>query len=211
VELNKARVEERLEQRLQRLHARLASNLHIAGEELADVAQQLLASGHDGPSIREAAGLVQDKESRGQETASLTRDVLRDVGWRPVASTLADRLAEGLVEGLRVVVPPDVIDLTVEAGGVVIRDPDAPTARHLISFASLDEQRGNTKELVEDVTHSVLSAVQDLIADSTYDPWPATGQELPLPVTAWVGNELHAWYGAEQSPALRLPPIPLDL
>ena len=131
-------------------------------------------------------------------------------GILPRMGSTATRLAEGLVDRLRPVVPEHIV-LTAEQGGVTIQDPSVPHAWCHVSVDAIVEQAGNTRELIEGAALSLLSTVQDFVAEFATDPWPGQEREMPLPGVEWVDDELHAWYGEAQAPALRLPPLPLGV
>lgn len=66
--------------------------------------------------------------------------------------------------------------------------------------------------LLETVTRSTLSGVQDAISRARAEPWPVVAGDasaMPGPNARVADGVLHAWFGDEDSPALRLEPIPL--
>ena len=123
--------------------------------------------------------------------------------------TLAERLAVGLVERLRAVVPQHIL-LTSEYGGVTVADPSRRNLWCHIGVDAIVEQDGDPRELALGAAVNVLSGVQDFIAEATTDPWPAQGHEMPSPAAVWVEQDLHLFYGNQEAPVLRLMPLRLD-
>lgn len=58
----------------------------------------------------------------------------------------------------------------------------------------------SARDLVEATVYSVLSTVQDFVAEDLTQPWPGGGT-LPEPTVSWVGDELHAGYGGGDAPS----------
>jgi hypothetical protein len=64
-----------------------------------------------------------------------------------------------------------------------------------------------------DAAWNVLSMAQDVVSETTADPWPAPlggGSDLAEPGTRAEGRAIVLWFGAEDTPVLRLPSITLD-
>lgn len=124
--------------------------------------------------------------------------------------SLAETLAQGLVERLRPDVPQH-ITLAAEVGGVTIANPAVTGAWCHISVDAIVEQDGDPRELVEAAAYSVLSSVQDFVAEDLTDSWPGGGTVLPERTVSWVGDELHAGYGHGHRSSLQLAPLRLSL
>ena len=124
-----------------------------------------------------------------------------NVSSRDLAVALADRLGT--------VVPPGVVvreqdaELAVLYDGVLIGVSGAPTI--LETVEALREPGEN----LETAARAALSGVQDYIAEATTEPWPGTGGSQPNPDARLDGNLLVMWFGPEDAPVLRLPPIDL--
>ncbi len=48
---------------------------------------------------------------------------------------------------------------------------------------------------------------KDYIADTTTEPWPGTGGSQPNPDARVEADAILMWFGPEDAPVLRLPPI----
>lgn len=123
---------------------------------------------------------------------------------------LAETLSEGLVERLRVAVPRH-ITLAAEVGGVTIENPAVTGAWCHISVDAIVDQDGDPRELVETAVYSVLSSVQDFVAEDLGEPWPGEGGAQPEPTVSWMGDELHVGFEGGTTSSLRLAPLPLAL
>ena len=64
-------------------------------------------------------------------------------------------------------------------------------------------------ENLETAVRATLSAVQDYIAEATTEPWPGTGGRQPNPDARVEASMVSMWFGPEDAPVLRLPPIDL--
>ena len=64
-----------------------------------------------------------------------------------------------------------------------------------------------------DAAWNVLSMAQDVVSETAADPWPAPigpGLDLAEPGTRVEGRAVVLWFGAEDAPVLRLPPVMLE-
>jgi hypothetical protein len=116
-------------------------------------------------------------------------------------------LVEALVARLREVVPEGyTVSPNATGFGVGLSSTDPPILE-LISYVKdiVEQPRGTFESRVESAAWNVLSSFQDFIAEDT--PLPATSGGLPNPETAVRDGVLQLWYGDEEEPDLRLPPI----
>jgi hypothetical protein len=72
---------------------------------------------------------------------------------------------------------------------------------------------GSEREQIQAVARNLLSQVQDVVAETTREPWPRIvvdgRQDMALSDVAIEGDELVMWYGDRDAPALRLPRVEL--
>jgi hypothetical protein len=72
---------------------------------------------------------------------------------------------------------------------------------------------GSEQERVLSAALQLMSRVQDIVAETTGEPWPLVvvnnRKDMALPNAAIEANELHMWYGAPSAPALKLPSVHL--
>lgn len=72
---------------------------------------------------------------------------------------------------------------------------------------------GSHAERVRDVAYELMSQVQDVIAESTREPWPLTvvdgRRDMAMAEAVIEGDELLMWYGDREAPALQLPAVRL--
>jgi hypothetical protein len=69
---------------------------------------------------------------------------------------------------------------------------------------------GSQREQIVAVALQLMSVVQDLVSETTTDPWPPIvvngRRDMAMPGAAIdQDNNLHMWYG--DAPALRVPPV----
>lgn len=117
-----------------------------------------------------------------------------------LASALADRLAAVLPPGFTA--RSDGADFHVDA-------PDGVGS--MTSLAHLDADDVEPQDYA-DAAWNVLSMVQDVVSETTTDPWPAaagSGSDLAEPSTSVDGSQIRLCFGAEDDPVLTLPPIGL--
>ena len=73
---------------------------------------------------------------------------------------------------------------------------------------------GSDAEQVQSVVLELLSQVQDIVAETTTEPWPLIvvngRKDMAMPNAAVEGDRLHMWYGEAAAPALRLPSVDLN-
>ena len=119
------------------------------------------------------------------------------------------KLAAALAQRLNNIVPAP-FHLSADNGHVNIHNADVLDTICYTPDIVEDESRDLT-DLLETVTLSVLSSVQDIISEETRDAWPSTdGRTMALPDARIDAEAVHLWYGEEESPLVRLPPIRLD-
>jgi hypothetical protein len=120
-----------------------------------------------------------------------------------------EQFAQALVERLNPVLPPG---FTARAEGdlVAIDAPDGlGSATHVGDLLDRDDL---DPEDYASVAWTVLSMAQDVVSETTADPWPAaagSGLDLAEPSTSVDGSHIRLCFGAEDDPVLTLPPIDL--
>ena len=124
-----------------------------------------------------------------------------DVSSRDLAVALADRLGA--------VVPPGVVVREQDAELVVLHDGVLTGVSGAPTILETAEALREPEESLETAVRAALSGVQDYIADATTEPWPGTGGSQPNPDARLDGDVLLMWFGPEDAPVLRLPPIDL--
>jgi hypothetical protein len=98
----------------------------------------------------------------------------------------------------------------VEGDTVHIESPDGMGSA--ASLGHIDPEEADPDDFAS-AAWNVLSMAQDVVNETSGDPWPvALGEKTDLaePGTRADGRTVHLWFGAEDQPALRLPPITLD-
>lgn len=121
-----------------------------------------------------------------------------------------EQFASALVERLAAILPAG---FTARAGddGIWIDAPDGlGAATNVESLLDLDEPE---LEDYASAAWTVLSLAQDVVSETTADPWPAAfgpGTDLAEPGTRVEGGTIVLWFGAEDQPVLTLPPIAVD-
>lgn len=118
-----------------------------------------------------------------------------------LAWALAERLAAVLPSGFTV--RSEGADFSVDA-------PDGMGST--TSLAHLDVEEVEAQDYA-DAAWAVLSMAQDVVSETTTEPWPAAlgpGLDLAEPGTAVNGTEILLFFGTEDQPVLTLPPIPIS-
>jgi len=124
-------------------------------------------------------------------------------------SVSSHELAVALARRLNQVVPAGIdvhvqgADLVVLHNGHVVGTSGAPAI--LETVEALREPGEN----LETAVRAALSGVQDYIADVTTEPWPGTAGSQPNPDARVDSAAVLMWFGPEDAPVLRLPPIDL--
>ncbi|MBA2323347.1 MAG: hypothetical protein H0V92_04770 [Pseudonocardiales bacterium] len=72
------------------------------------------------------------------------------------------------------------------------------------------ENLDHRPENLETAARAVLSGVQDWIADTTTQPWPGAGGQMPNPDARVRSDAIEMWFGDDDQPVLRLRPIRLS-
>jgi hypothetical protein len=117
-------------------------------------------------------------------------------------------LAWALAERLAAVLPPG-FSVRSDGADVYVDAPDGTGAA--TSLAHLDAEDVEPQDYA-DAAWNVLSMAQDVVSETTTDPWPAaagSGSDLAEPSTSVDGSQILLSFGAEDSPVLTLPPIAL--
>ena len=72
---------------------------------------------------------------------------------------------------------------------------------------------GSEREQILAVVLQLMSEVQDLVSETTTEPWPPIvvngSRDMAMPDAAIDQNDLDMWYGDRNAPALRLPSVSL--
>jgi hypothetical protein len=72
---------------------------------------------------------------------------------------------------------------------------------------------GSEREQILAVALQLMSDVQDLVSETTTDPWPLIAvngrRDMAMPDAAIDEDTLYMWYGDPHAAALRLPPVRL--
>lgn len=122
--------------------------------------------------------------------------------WRPLAEALIRAIQPELPCGFHA-------RLDTEAGGIALFARDEPLAQQIVGVRALIEQPGDERRLLALACESVLSNMQDFIAESTSTPWPGEAtDELPLPDVEVTDTEIWLWYGQRATPTRVMGPIP---
>lgn len=100
---------------------------------------------------------------------------------------------------------------SVQADGeaVTIDPPDHVLASTSLSHIDPDDP---DPEDYASAAWNVLSMAQDVVSETSGDPWPAglgPGTDLPEPGTRVEGRAVHLWFGPEDEPVLTLDAIEL--
>lgn len=115
--------------------------------------------------------------------------------------------ANAFLEAVSAVMPRGW-SLELLGGSLKVLDPDGRSTG--IGAAWLASPTLFRDDAIDEAVQT-LNQIQQEIAEDTTEPWPAiSGQEyrgFPGPDGAWVGDELHLWFGEESEPVLRLKPI----
>jgi hypothetical protein len=117
--------------------------------------------------------------------------------------------ARALAERLAAVLPPGFMARSVGAK-VYLDAPDSIGSA--TSLGHLDAEDVEPQDYA-DAAWNVLSMAQDVVSETATDPWPAaagSGSDLAEPWTSVHGTELRLGFGADDAPAMTLPPIPLE-
>lgn len=122
------------------------------------------------------------------------------IQWRQLAEALVAALEPALPSGFQARVE-------AEAGGIAFLRSDVPAAWVVVGVQTLLEQPGDERELLSLVCWSVLSTAQDFVAESTGEPWPGSGKNLPSPGVQVLDAQVRLWYGQRESPTLVVGPI----
>jgi hypothetical protein len=121
-----------------------------------------------------------------------------------------DQFAAALVERLAPILPAG-FSARADEGGVWIDAPDGLGSA--TSVAELLDRDDLEPQDYADVAWAVLSMAQDVVSETTTDPWPVAmgpGLDLAEPGTRVDGGSVQLYFGPDEQPVLRLPPIPLD-
>jgi hypothetical protein len=122
-----------------------------------------------------------------------------------------EQFGRALVERLAPILPAGFA-AHADSGAVQIDAPDGfGSATHIAELLDRDDL------LAEDyatAAWTVLSMAQDVVSETTTDPWPSAlgpGGDLAEPGTKVDGAQIHLWFGAEDQPVLTLPPIEIEV
>ena len=120
------------------------------------------------------------------------------------------QFAQVLVARLASILPPG-FEARAEDGVIHLDAPDG-VGSSSTSLAYLDPDEAEAQDYA-DAAWNVLSMAQDVVSETTTDPWPValgTGLDLAEPGTRVEGQAVQMYFGPEDRPVLTLPPIHLD-
>jgi hypothetical protein len=121
-----------------------------------------------------------------------------------------EQFAAALVERLAPILPAG-FSARADAGGVCIDAPDGLGSA--TSVADLLDRDDLEPQDYADVAWAVLSMAQDVVSETTTDPWPVamgSTRDLAEPGTRVEGGTVHLYFGAEEQPVLILPPVQIE-
>jgi hypothetical protein len=116
--------------------------------------------------------------------------------------------ARELVSRLAEILPPGFA-ARAEAGNIHIDSPDGMGSA--TSLAHIDPEDAEAEDYAS-AAWNVLSMAQDVVSETSGDPWPAAvgpSRDLAAPDTRVDDDAIHLWFGDEGAPVVRLAPIPL--
>jgi hypothetical protein len=118
-----------------------------------------------------------------------------------LASAFAERLAQVLPEGFSL--SSDGPDLWL----------DTPDGVGTSAWAGVVDQNPMDLSLYAGAAWNVLSGIQDGVSVTLREPWPlvmvGSEHQMGMPGAKVVDDVLELWYGDENAPAIRFPPIKL--
>jgi hypothetical protein len=120
------------------------------------------------------------------------------------------QLARALVERLAGILPPGFA-ARAEGDFVAIDAPGGLGGG--TTLAGQLDQDDLTPQDYADAAWNVLSLAQDVVSETTTDPWPAAigpGRDLAEPSAQIEGDTIRLFFGAEDQPVVILPPIDLN-
>ena len=122
-----------------------------------------------------------------------------------------EQFASALVERLAAILPAG-FTARADDDGIWIDAPDGlGAATNVESLLDHDEPE---PEDYASAAWNVLSLAQDVVSETTSDPWPAAigpGTDLAEPGTRVEGGTIALWFGAEDQPVLTLRPIEIEV
>lgn len=126
-----------------------------------------------------------------------------NVSSRKLAAVLAERIGSIVPSGLSL--RSEESNIEVRSGGQVL---GGSAALEIIG----DEDGRSLSERIETAARSALSAIQDVIIETTHRPWPgqpSADSALPQPDCRIAGDHLLVWFGDEATPVVSIAPIAL--
>jgi len=118
-------------------------------------------------------------------------------------------LAVALARRLNGVVPPGISVHAQDGELAVLHDGDVIGISGAPAILETVEALREPRENLETAVRASLSGVQDYVADATTEPWPGSGGTQPNPDARVEADTVRMWFGPEDAPVLRLPPIDL--
>ncbi|HTM30621.1 MAG TPA: hypothetical protein VL263_04930 [Vicinamibacterales bacterium] len=122
-----------------------------------------------------------------------------------------EQFARAIVDRLTPILPAGFF-ARAEEGVVSIDAPDGLGAA--TSVADLLDRDDLDPQDYADAAWAVLSLAQDVVGETTSDPWPAplgSGTDLAEPGTAAEDGRISLWFGAEEQPVLTLRSIEIEV
>jgi len=121
-----------------------------------------------------------------------------------------EQFARAIVERLTPILPAGFF-ARAEEGVVSIDAPDGLGAA--TSVADLLDRDDLDPQDYADAAWAVLSLAQDVVGETTSDPWPAPlgpGTDLAEPGTAAEDGRISLWFGADEQPVVTLGSIEIE-
>ena len=105
--------------------------------------------------------------------------------------------------------PPGFAVHAIDTDLVVLHNGERMGASRALSIMETVEALQHPRENLETVVRAAPSGVQDLISDASTEPWPGTTSQ-PNPDARVDGDTVEMWFGDEDNPVVRLPPITIS-
>jgi len=108
---------------------------------------------------------------------------------------------------------PEAFRLTPEDGKLHLHIRGKWSSTSYTLHVVVDDDTRDSAERIETAVSSVLSTVQDEVAENLREPWPSRdGHQMALPGVRLDADALHMWFGdTEESAVLTLPSIAMHV
>ncbi len=115
------------------------------------------------------------------------------------------KLVTALVSRLNDVVPSS---FQLNTRGDLLHVHSGGVLSSIMSVDIVEDESRDLNERLRTSVWSVISGLQDDIAEDLRTPWPsADGRTMAMPEVHSDGEWVHLWYGDRGAPVLSLPPI----